>query len=112
MTVADLVPCASGRDREAADRRGEGGSGGVTCRLCGRTPESRGDQVSPAALAYTSSRCLILGRAVPAANTVVAGRYFGLREDNESGSVQGGYSGTAGHLRRPRGRPVQDRLFS
>ena len=50
----------------------------TTCRSCGTTPERRGDAVSPAAIAYTCSRCLLTGYKRPepvsgVTNTGIAG---------------------------------------
>ncbi len=41
--------------------------GPLVCRQCGRTPESRGDQVSERAIEYLCSRCLMGLTKAPAA---------------------------------------------
>jgi hypothetical protein len=62
--------------------RSQGTSPPLTCRLCGATPQRRGDQVSTQARAYTCSLCLCTGHRgeIQATNTNIAGRSEGDSE--------------------------------
>jgi len=82
-----------------------GDVGELRCRVCNLTPEECGDPVSREAVAFTCSRCLILGRRVPGNPSprqeqgVGVGR---LRKHAEVLSSAGGFSGTSKRGGRPR----------